>query len=352
MTFNPEGIATAIGSFPYIDSAATCEFILSTFPEIPFWPQLPNADFREQMEVQYCEGLPRLVLNEEEQRIYFDTSGDYSSDLEKFYENVISENLDYFKISRKFSSGIYEMEKKLSRVKMPSVKYFKSQITGPLTLGLSITDENRRAIYYNEVFRDVIVKAVIMKARWLLHKFKPLGFRQICFVDEPILSAYGSSAYVSVQRHDVVSCLNEVASAIHKEGFLAGTHCCGNTEWPILIDGGVDIISFDAYEFSETIGYYPDAIKLFLERGGVLSWGIVPTSDKINNETPWSLVEKLDHAVRSLASKGININLLWERCLLTPSCGTGSISVEMSAKVYHCLSEVSRIIRGRKTISS
>jgi len=342
MAFDPQCTATAIGSFPHQDPESACDLVLSTIHEIPIWPQLPKADFREQMEIQYSQGLPRVVLDESKQRMYFDTGGDPTSDLEKFYENYMAENLDYFKISPEYSRGIYEMEKKLSKMDRASVKYFKSHVTGPVTFGLSIVDENKRAIYYNEMFRDVVVKGIVMKARWLLRRFKTLGFDQICFVDEPILSAFGSSTYISVQRSDIVSFLNEVIEAIHRDGALAGTHCCGNTEWTILIDAGVDIISFDAYEYGETIGYYSDEVRTFLNKGGALAWGIVPTSEKINQETPESLVKKLERLVESLANKGIDKNLIWQKCLLTPSCGTASLPVELSEKILRQLSEVSK----------
>ncbi len=345
MQFNPRGTATAIGSFPHQDAETVCEVILNAVPEIPVWPQLPNIDFREQMEIQYSEGLPCVVLDEAKQRMYFDTGGDPTSELEKFYENFLVENLDYFQISPEFSRGIYQMEKSLSAMDRSSIKYVKCQVTGPLSFGLSSVDENKRAIYYNEIFRDVVVKGIVMKARWQLNMLKPLGCDQICFVDEPIFSAFGSSTYVSVQRPDVVSCLGEVIEAIHKDGALAGTHCCGNTEWTILIDAGTDIISFDAYEYGETIGYYADGVKTFLEKGGVLAWGIVPTSEKIKQETPESLVKKLEGLLENLTKKGIDNNLLREQCLVTPSCGTGTLSVEMSEEVFRQLSEVSRLLQ-------
>lgn len=345
MAFNPECLATGIGSFPHQDASAACEVILNAVPEIPLWPQLSNIDFREQMEIQFSEGLPCIVLDKARGRMYFDTSGDPSSELEKFYENYMSENLEHFKISADYSRGIYEIEKKLSEKNRSSVKYFKSQITGPFTFGLAVVDENKRAIYYNDVFRDVIVKGTAMKARWLLNKFKALGFDQLCFIDEPILSAFGSSTYISVQRADVVRFLNEVIEAIHKEGALAGAHCCGNTEWPILIEAGVDILSFDAFEFGETIGYYPGQINKFLNQGGVLAWGIVPTSEKINQETADSLLKKLKERVKNLAVKGIDENLIWEKCLLTPSCGTGTLAVNASEKVFHLLSKTSKMLR-------
>ncbi len=297
------------------------------------------------MEIQYCEGMPCVKVDEVKERIYFALGGDPTNDLEKFYENVITENLDHFKISPDYSRGIHHMERKLAAMDRSSVKFLKCHVTGPVTFGLSKTDEEKRSVYYNEVFRDVVVKAISMKARWMLDKFKALGCPQICFVDEPIFAAFGSSTYVSVERSDVVSSLSEVVEAIHREDALAGTHCCGNTEWTMLIDAGVDIISFDAYEYGETIGYYAAQVKDFLEQGGILACGIVPTSERIGDETPESLVKKLGGLVKNLASKGINENLLWEQCLVTPSCGTGSLSVELAEEIFRQLSEVSRLLR-------
>lgn len=345
MSFKPYCLATAIGSFPHDKPSQACDLILENIPDIPLWPQLPNADFREEMEIQYCEGLPCVVIDEGSRRMFFDTSGDLTADLEKFYENYMAENLDYFQISSAFSRGVYEMKKRLNEKDRPSPMYFKSHVTGPVTTGLGRVDENKKAIFYNDVLRDVIVKGMEMKARWLLKKFEFLGSRQMCFIDEPILSGFGSSTYVSVQRSDVVSHLKDVIEAIHKEESLAGIHCCGNTEWTILIDAGVDIISFDAYEFGETISYYPDNVRNFLGNGGVLAWGIVPTSEKVNQETPESLIKKLKNVIENLAGKGIDKNLIWERCLLTPSCGTGSLSIELSEKIFIMLSEISRVLR-------
>ena len=122
-------------------------------------------------------------------------------------------------------------------------------------------------------------------------------------------------------------------------------HCCGNTEWTILIDSGVDIISFDAYGYGETIGYYAKQVRGFLEKGGILAWGIVPTSEKIREETPQSLVKRLEDLVNNLASRGVDKNLIWEQCLATPSCGTGSLSVQLAEEIFRQLSEVSGLLR-------
>jgi len=346
MSFNPCCLATAIGSFPHRNPASACRIILENVSEIPFWPQLPKIDFREEMEIQYCEGLPGVILDDEKKRMYFETSGDLTGALEKFYESYMNDNLDFFKITHAFSRGLYAMEKQLAQVDISSIIYFKSQVTGPVTTGLGRVDEKKRAIYYNEVFRDVIVKGMEMKARWLIRKFSFLGCPQVCFIDEPILSAFGSSTFVTIQREEIIRHLRAVVKAVHKEKALAGLHCCGNTDWTIFVDAGFDLISFDAYGFGETVAYYPEKISAFLEKGGALAWGIVPTSEKINEETPDSIVTKLESLIAHLASKsGMNESLIWEKCLLTPSCGTGSMTEELSEKVFHILSNVSKILR-------
>ena len=140
--------------------------------------------------------------------------------------------------------------------------FVKVQTTGPCTFALTVVDENKRAIYYNEEFRDMIVKALAMKCRWQVKKFRPYAERVICFIDEPILSAFGSSTYVSVRARRRGGAYRR-AGAGHacRQGGIAGVHCCGNTEWSILIDAGVDIVNFDAFGFGETIPMYADAVQ-------------------------------------------------------------------------------------------
>ena len=92
-----------------------------------------------------------MVLDHEKGRMYFDTTGDTSAELAEFYEKFCAEDMDAFRITPDFSKGIYAMEAALqaSGGKRPFVKV---QTTGPLSFGLSIVDENKRAIYYNDEF--------------------------------------------------------------------------------------------------------------------------------------------------------------------------------------------------------
>lgn len=346
MTFQPRCLATAIGSFPHAKAEDAVRVVLHSIPDAPVWPQLPANSINEQMEVQYSEGLPRVVIDHEKERMYIDTSGDYSLDLATFYENFLAEKLDYFQITPAFSKGIYAMEAAL-KAAGGSRPFIKLQTTGPLTFGLTIVDENKRAIYYHSEFIDVVVKGLVMKCRWQIRRFRTYAKNVICFVDEPILSAFGSSTYMGVSREDVVAKLKEVIEAIHAEGALAGVHCCGNTEWSILTDAGADIISFDAFDFADTVALYPEAMKRHLEARKVLAWGVVPTnSAKLQAQTPASLLGKFREGVERLAkAAGINRELVVQQAMITPSCGTGSLPVPDSERVFDLLSRVSRGLR-------
>ncbi|MEI7634589.1 MAG: hypothetical protein WCK47_09970 [bacterium] len=352
MNIQPKCIATAIGSLPHLSAGQAVDVIMTSLPDAPIWPQLPRVAMREQMEMQYSEGLPRVVIDEEKKRMCFDTSGDYSEDLAAFYEAFMTaeETGDYsaMTISSAFSAGIPALEARLKALgrKLPFVK---CQVTGPLSFALTIVDENKRAIYYNEEFVDAVVKGMAMKARWQIAKFKPYAGNIICFIDEPILSAFGSSTYVSVQRNDVVAKLNEVIEAVHAEGGIAGIHCCGNTEWSILVDAGADILNFDAYDFSESIALYPAHMKRHItERGNAIAWGIVPTSTAIRNESAQALAGRLEAAMDNLSRKaGIDKDVLLRQALVTPSCGTGSMEIPDAERVFNLLGETSRLMRGK-----
>ncbi len=354
MSFKPKFLATGIGSMPFTDVEHAVDISLTKLPEAPFWPRLTKLGLNEHMEIQYSEGMPCVVIDREKNRMYFDTTGDYSEAFAGFYEAYMmamdpddgNGDCSHLAINPDFAKGIYAMEKRLQSLdsKLPFVKV---QTTGPCSFALTIVDENKRAIYYNEEFRDVVVKALAMKCRWQIQKFQPFAEKVICFIDEPILSAFGSSTYVSVRREDIVAFLAEMIEAVHADDAIAGIHCCGNTEWSILVDAGIDIVAFDAFEFGETVAIYPDSIKPFLENGGMLAWGVVPTSTAIREQTVEKMVSHFEKVMDNLAAMGIDKQLIVEQAVITPSCGTGSMEPADAEKVFAINYGLSEAMRGK-----
>ncbi len=331
---------------PHKDPEEACRIVFGNLTELPAWPQLPNRSFLESMYVQCAEGMPGVIVEEEEKKIYFDTSRDFTSKIEKFYEKYITGNLDYFGISENYAQGLYCFLKELEK-RESEVKWLKGQITGPITFGLTVADEKKQAVIYNEQLMDTVVKALARKAHWQEKKLKEIypDAQTIIFLDEPYLRAYGS-AYVSVSRGDVIKYINECFSEL--EG-LKGVHVCGNTDWSMIAETSTDIIHFDAYDYTKNLALYPKEIGSFLDRGGALAWGIVPAAfpepDRIARESIESLLERFDQALELIASKGFEIGRLLEASLIMPTCGTGAMSEELAEKSYKLTNQLSKAIR-------
>lgn len=345
-TFKGNFAATAIGSYPHDDVNDACSLILNTLPEIPCWPQLTAYGYQEEMCIQYTEGLPCFRIDYEKKSSCMDESFNFDTEMAAFYEKYMEKDVDYFAISKKFATGFGSMLDRYEKCDTSKLRAIKGQIVGPITLAGMTKNHEKISAINNATFFDAIVKTLAMKATWQLGKFEKFNLPTIIFVDEPYLSSIGS-AFANIDKTQVIKALNEIFEAIHDKKGLAGIHCCGNTDWSVLIDTTIDIVNFDAYGYMDEALLYWREVKAFLERGGILAWGIVPTSGDIKNETLDTLLMKLDTGINKLVEKGIDPDLINRNSILTPSCGTGSLDKETAEIVMDMLYKVSKKLQER-----
>ncbi len=338
MRINGRFLTTGIGSLPYLDAEKSVRMICDNF-DIPFWPQLPKRGFKENMYAQFSQGLPGLIVDEKKRTIHIDNSRDLSEEMAGIYEAYISGNFDQFGITQGYAEGFYAFIKAARKYK-PA--YAKGHITGPVSFGLGVTDEKGRPIIYNDGIKEAFVKLLEMKALWQIDKLKEVAGNIIIFIDEPYLTSFGSS-FVNIKREDVISMLDSIIDGIHSKDGLAGIHCCGNTDWSVIAETKVDIINFDAYLYADNLSLYSEDIGRFLKRGGYLAWGIVPTSEDVLKETDKSLFEKLSLQIENLEKKSIDRDLIISNSLLTPSCGMGTLSEELTEDIITKLSKLAKL---------
>ncbi|MGB3211506.1 MAG: hypothetical protein WBB19_12445 [Desulforhopalus sp.] len=349
--FIPNCLPLLIGSLPLENHLEATELIFDFTPEIPLWPQLPV--YREEgMILQYIDGLPGLTSADG--KICIDTdSTSFEAELLAFYEEylMVTEGgapLDgsRFQLSRKVAKGFYTFLAAAEKRKEQLVG-LKGQTTGPVTFCTGLVDQAGRAIFYNDQLRDTAVKHLAMKARWQTRKMAEIGGQPIMFFDEPGLAGLGSSALITITTDDIAACFAEVFDAVRSEQGLNGVHVCANTEWSVLFGSGVDIVSYDAYSYFDKLILYSDHLEKFLSRGGILATGIVPTIPEfIDIETVDSLVEKWFDQSRQLQEIGIDKKTVYQQTLITPSCGTGTVSKDQARKVLALTKGVSEKIRG------
>jgi methionine synthase II (cobalamin-independent) len=331
-----------VGSLPHKDPAPALDFIFRNFSDSLFWPQLPKRDMREGMVIQFSENLPYLKLRAE--GLSFD-QGYREQDLEVFYEKVIANDAEYFKISDGFALGLHEFYRRLEKADLSKVKFIKCQVTGPFTFAAAINDDNGVALLHNKLFFQAAVKALALKATWQIKLFKRFGKKIILFFDEPYLGCFGS-AYTPINREDVISVYSELAGSLKSEGTLIGIHCCGNTDWSMLAEvDSIDMLNFDAFDFQERFILYAESLKGFLKKKGMICWGIVPAGEDARQISPADLARRLKSGMEALVKKGLDREMLGERLFISPACGLGTLEVSLAEKVLQLLNDTTSYLQ-------
>jgi len=327
---------------PHTDPQKACALITRYLKNIPAWPQLPRRSFLENMYAQYSEGFPGVVVQGDS--IFVDPSReDVHKQLEELYAAYLENNTDKYPIGPDHAAGLHSF---LS-LTGPAPMAVKGQVVGPLTWGLTVTDQNRRAIIHDEVLGDAAARLLRLKAGWQEKELAKISRNTIIFVDEPYMSAYGSSTSAGVfsSPEKIVELLDEVFAGISG---LKGLHCCGNTDWSVLLKTNLDILSFDAYSYADSLLLYPAEIKKFLDKGGAIAWGIVPNDeDSLAQESAASLQDRLEEAMAPFTRNGIRFKDMIAQSLLTPSCGLASLREEATTRALELLTGLSARIRKR-----
>jgi methionine synthase II (cobalamin-independent) len=299
------------------------------------------------MYVQFSPTLPGICEDSARERLYFRTDTDLTEDLEVFYTPILEEDVEAFALRPEYARGFFSM---LEALRRSEGSWAKGQVTGPFSFGLTVTDQDLRASFYVEPLADVIVQNMAMHARWQVRQLKSARPNVIIFLDEPYLAGLGS-AFISLGRDQVISCLDAAFDAIHTEGGVAGVHCCANTDWSVLLATKLDILNLDAYGYLENLALFPAELRDFLDRGGSICWGIIPNNEQIFEETPLGLATRLRSGIERLVDKaawrGVTIRAeeFATRSLISPACGLGSASVAVAERVFEVLVETGEILK-------
>lgn len=333
----PASAATGVGALPHTDPRQACDDVLAVFPEFPYIPTLPDRSQLESIVFNDSEQLPGRMIRDD--RLLFDSANDQTSAMEKVYLDFVEENFSDYALHREYASAFIEM---MSR-NLAGAKVLKCQVTGPVTFGMQVVDSGKRPIYYDSQIADVLSKMIALKARWCEEEMRArTGVSETLVVlNEPYLASLGSSV-VPVDKETVRAGWADIASLV--QGGL-GVHCCSNTDWEFVIGLDPAVISFDAYATSKEFLLYADSVISYMERGGIVAWGIVPADSKVfAAETTDSLYDRY-LAIRSQLCARMPEELFDAQSLITPSCGIRFSDRNGSLAIMEAAAEISRRIR-------
>ncbi len=300
-------LTTAMAVMPHQDVDQALKVALSL--DIPFWPQLPKISYYEDMYVQASEHFPGIVLDLEKRTLRFS--------MDKFireFEETMShfEEPEYFDISETYSV-VYHRFLKLDLTARPAIR---GQLEGPISFGMNVADQDGRPILFDDSIRPFMLEVMAKRANVQLSRLKKKNGNAFMYIDEPGLQ-FLFSALSGYSDRAAKKDLETFFSLIERP---RGVHLCGNPDWDFLLELDLDILSLDVYTNGEVFASYARSIRKFLDRGGALSWGIVPTNfEPFEKESLESLIQRLTGAWNHLQGKGIDLEFLVSRSLLSPA---------------------------------
>lgn len=334
--FRAELRSLAPGSLPHTDPAVACQLMIDRL-DIPAWPQLPRRSFRESMAVQFSERFPGLVVSGEQ--IYVDRGRDLSFGLEQLYMAYLTDDLEFGAIDPDYAAGLSHF---LTHP-LEGIAEVKGQVTGPVTWGMMVKDQNWRPILYDQELAEAAAKHLRLKAAWTERELRKRVPRTLIFVEEPTLR-HPELSSISLDQDRVAALLEEVLAGI--EG-LKGIYCAGPADWSLPLSTTIDVLYLDMYEYGESLVPYSEQVSAFLQRGGVIAWGIVPASDQVLEETVESLVGRFDERLGRLTERGVDRDDLLASSLLAPAGGCGALTEEVAERVLDLTAGVSKALQGR-----
>jgi methionine synthase II (cobalamin-independent) len=303
----PPGLATAIGSLPHTDASAAAALVLRLIPELPAAPELPARSAHENVIARWLRALPEVTIADD---------GSWYADPDSDLDAPLDCTLD--PIAHAGVLAFVDLAAKQPR----QPKYVKAQLTGPLTLGVALTEVG--------VPDEIALRRATRVARGWARSIEDL-FRErlpdsqlVLFFDEPALVRWNDEC--PPIDHDRAS--DALSSAFAAVGCRTGVHVCGDGDPRVALAAGPDVLGVEvsARLLADGAGF-----ARFLEAGGFIAWGAVPT-DRPVGESAAPLWKALVELWCELTRRGCDGIRLRSQAIITPACGLAGHGVSQAER--------------------
>jgi hypothetical protein len=346
---------TAMGIMPHRDVERALELALSL--DIPFWPQLPKVSLYEDMYVQASQNFPGIAINFDKERLVFNTAR-FEQELDEYF--VKMDSPEAFALTAEYSRVFH----KFLSEELQGYKAIRGQVTGPVSFGLKVLDEDLKPIIYNEEARAILFDFIRRKINVQYQELRKKNPDAFVWVDEPGLG-YVFSGFSGYNDQHAREDYGKFVEGL--EG-PKGLHLCAEVNLPYLLELRVEILSFDAYQIGFMPKEYAGSVAGFIKNGGVISWGIVPTeSTALARQTPETLARILSNYWEVISeSADLPLNQIAEQALVAPArcclsdlgqvntdgktvreCQVSSIEEELVETAFAFLPELSQILKDK-----
>ncbi|MGH9136216.1 MAG: hypothetical protein ACRD0G_04105 [Acidimicrobiales bacterium] len=314
------GTATGVGSLPHRSAGEAVRFAFTEY-DLPAIPSLPRRCPAESMIAQALVGINGV------------SPGQYGSIA------VDTKAVDPYApvITDIATDSFYALRRFLDVAVADGVRgTVKWQFVGPVTLGVALARAGLaddlafavagRAVRSHVVSLSVAVAAALPRSP------------QVVVLDEPWFGELFNPGF-PIAPDPAIDLLSSAMASVSGVATV-GIHCCSDADVASLLAAGPDVLSIPARPgLAAAAGY----LGRFLEGGGRIAWGVVPTDGPVfvSPDRHW---RELTDLWGELETRGVDAELLQLRSLVTPHCGLGMHTPVVAERVCRAVTQIGQRI--------
>jgi hypothetical protein len=316
------GAAIGVGSLPHRDASAAAAFAIGEF-DIATIPSLPKRSPAETMIAQAVVGLPGVSLGQ---------YGSIAVDATRTTDDapIVTD------LAHDAFAGVRSFLELAAKVRLDGARV-KWQFVGPVTLGVAL----QRAGLPSDAAFSIAVKAVRSHLGDLSAAISDVLPRspQLVLLDEPWLDQLMTPDF-PIPPDEAIDLMSSGMATLTPAATV-GIHCCTMPDVATMLAAGPGVISIPV---SDDLVDWAGYITRFLDEGGVIAWGAVPTDGPLgaSAERHWRALSDL---WCSLVQRGCDPVTLRRQSLITPTCGLATHSVSVARRVARQTGEVAKRVK-------
>lgn len=323
-----------VGMLPYDNLKHTVGMVAKLYKEFPYIAFLPNMSLEDNIQNRTFKNTPGIIYNDSKISFNIGTQ-EYSkamSLLNKAYNLPTPENLEPFAFNSIFLEKYFQI---INKFQCPNACI---NILGPFTVSLILKSAAREQILADKSYRKLFVQSICVKALWVMEKMKQYcsDTVPVVILEEPEFYKFGKlkNEYGEDSGNIGMNLFERVIDKLKSHGAIVGVQCMDKCDWSIPIRAGVDLISYDAYNNPNNLAIIPDILTKFLQRGGMINWGIVPTlSDSmVKGLSVDYLHQRLLTTFDGVILSGVPADLLYNSALVSLNGDINHLTVMFAEK--------------------
>lgn len=308
------------GPIPYDNVSAAAKMMAKLFEQMPYLPLMPNIDANDSLLKRTLSGIPGMVFDGDGAVTFMPSIKGYKENLvklEKAFNKAVEKHLDAYAFESVFLEKYFAL-----------IKKFRSanaciNLLGPFTLSQLLKNADGTQLLLEKSYRKLFIQSICVKALWLTKKIRAINpdIVPILILEEPLAGIFGN---VKRENQDITADLvvhiyERIVERLHSENILVAVQSKEKCDWTIPIRAGVDLISFDAYNNPNNLCIIPEAITEFIERGGMINWGIVPvmTESMVKSLNIEYVTDRLKATIAGLVLAGVSEKDIYKSAMVS-----------------------------------